>query len=198
MLVVSVALLVAALGVFAMGGCASDVGSATVALGSGPPLAPIAPEATFGAVDGCETQLSDAEQFRVDPNALVVALDADGNPLCIDTMLAIAEELRTLGAVETAERVLAAYNSTIGTLETFGEYSTRDGAPVTPISATTEPNPQPSRPMDQLQDPAKGDPNPQPSSPRSGGERTEPNPQPSTPLLPPGVCEVMNEASGRL
>jgi hypothetical protein len=143
--------------------------------------------AVLGASDGCEGVLNGGESFVVDANLLVVAV-RDDEPVCIDTLEAIAEELRTLALADRAELIADAYARTANT----ERRADAEGMHLTTFTMPNagDPNPEPNNP------PNAGDPNPEPNRPRGGmddapspvndgRECGDPNPEPNSPGLRP-------------
>lgn len=140
--------------------------------------------AIAGASDGCEGALAGDESFVVDANMLVVAVRGD-EPVCIDTLEAIAEELRTLALADRAEIIADAYARTAGVEHPVDPedthltgYSMGDPTPEPNSPAADDPSPEPNRPP-----PMRGG---QPAAPvNDGGECGDPTPEPNSPAIRP-------------
>jgi hypothetical protein len=175
---------------FLLAGCSANtesVGGATSALElEGLPQVDAA--TITGASDGCEGAITGDESFVVEANMLVVAV-RDERPVCIDTLEAIAEELRSLALADRAEIIADAYARTTSVEEQLQAEQTHLTGFSTPYQG--DPNPEPSKPNE-------GDPNPEPSRPRgseppprmtgSNGNTAgagDPNPEPSSPPISP-------------
>lgn len=173
---------------FLLAGCSANtesIGGATSALElEGLPQVDAA--TISGASDGCEGAITGDESFVVEANMLVVAV-RDDRPVCIDTLEAIAEELRSLALADRAELIADAYARTANAEQQLEVEQTHLTGFSTPLQG--DPNPEPSKPNE-------GDPNPEPSRPRgseprmtgSNGNGTgagDPNPEPSSPPISP-------------
>ena len=54
----------------------------------------------------CEHRLNGERAFVLDETGLVVALDADGHPVCVDSVESAAQELRSTGLFDQAAILL--------------------------------------------------------------------------------------------
>lgn len=135
--------------------------------------------AIAGAADGCEGALAGDESFVVDANMLVVAVREE-QPVCIDTLEAIAEELRGLALADRAEIIADAYARTAGVERQADPeathltgYAMGDPTPEPNSPTANDPSPEPNRPPPMSgappapmnDDRGSGDPTPEPNSP---------------------------------
>ena len=147
----------------------------TTAVGESDPVSP-ASSFVLDAIEGqrsplsCEQLLDGSQAFVLDEGGLVVAVDATGKPLCIDTVEAATAELRAGGLFEQAEMLRREAARLIGD----------DALPPSlaePPDAAIDPNPQPSLPAL----PADEAPAAPPEPHRPPDFVRDPNPQPSCP-----------------
>jgi hypothetical protein len=95
-------------------------------------LPPASEEEAQSAAPGCEGLLVGTESYGI-RDELVVAYDEDGNPVCVDSPEAVAQELESTSHVQAASTFRKAYGAAQG-----------QGAAPTSGTRAGDPDPQPN------------------------------------------------------
>lgn len=138
---------------------------------------------------GCEGRIQVGQRFGVAGGelSLLVALDDQGDAVCVDTFESMLEEVETVASPEHARRLEQSYLALLENEAMFLSTSVTSAGSSSIASTSVgqaDPSPQPNLVAMPAGGEAAGDPSPQPNDPTSDPTEGDPSPQPNQPMGP--------------